>query len=437
MPTHQPTVINNEYTYFTWQHTAGKRYQIINTTLPALGIRLLANVVRIDENGEQVIVSNAIIPATRPNNTYDVDLTYKPDTDFAGDGVYRYCVTPIRTIYNQSNATIIGGRVGRTITTFPVVAPTDTIQQVRVGSIILYDSTIDGPADFSNPPTSLANVTNGILNYLNTFVNLPGSYNVRWVAPNVPNGYIDDSPVPSVWRLVVEATTPGIDIYATTALLGMQATFNTTTTIASVHRCVLFIPDVEAPTGYEYISSFVINGTNVVTSPIHISTPDLLFAAITAHLQTLGTVTYYPQSNINNQPAWIVNPCATIDSIRFAQIEEEELPTECYLQLDLLDTYTCFAARLRNKLCKDPCCTTCDNKEDLENEKIIDEISLLLDGAILRMNELVQLHQWQGYVWITEENVTHTTRIVNYFTYLRKLVFNCGYGCKEVQPCGC
>lgn len=437
MPTHQPPVISNEYAYFTWQHIAGKRYQIINTTLPALGIQLRATVVRIDENGEQIIVEDAIINPTRPNNTLDIDLTYQPDTDFAGDGVYRYCVTPNQSTFNQANANILGARVGRTITTFPVVAPTDSIQQVRVGSVILYDSTVDDPADFSNPPTSLAPITNGILNYLSTFVNTPGSYNVRWVAPGVSNGYIDDTPIPNVWRLVVEATAPAIDIAATTALLGMQTTFNTTTTIASTHRCVLFIPDVEPPTGYEYITSFVINGTNVVTTPIHVSTPGLLFSAITAHLQTLGTVTFYPPSNNNNQPTWIVSPCATIDSIRFGQIIEEELETVCGRQLEMLDTYTCYMARIRKKLCKDPCCTTCDTKEDLENEKIIDEISLLLDGAILRMNELTELYQWQGYVWITEQNVTETTRIVNYFTYLRKLVFNCGYGCKEVKPCGC
>lgn len=436
MPSHQPTIINNQYAYFTWQHVSKKKYRIINTSLPSLGITLRASVYRVDENGDQAIIENVLIPNTAPNNSVEVDLTYKPETDFAGDGVYRYCITPIRSVVNTAPVNILGLRIGRTIVIMPPTTTSDNISLISIGGLVIYDPLVNGAANFTNPPTSLANATNAINDYLNTFVGSGSpTHNVRWIAPNASTGYVDDIPV-NAWRLVVETYAPNIDPAATTALLGLQVQLNGTTSVGSVHQCVLYFPDVEAPAGFDYISSAVVNNVNVLANPIPISSTAALFQAITDYLDTLGQVAFYDVSN-TNQPTWIVSPCSTLTSITFAQIEEEILPTVCYLELELQDTYTCYTARLRQKLCKDPCCTNCNNKEDIENEKIIEEISLLMDGAILRMSEIVRLYQWQGSIWVTDQNAIHTTRIVNYFAYLRKLVFNCGYGCKEVKPCGC
>lgn len=440
----QPIVITQPI-YYRWQAVQNRShlYQVINHNNPNSGISLNVNVMRIDsQENSQVVISNALVAI---GDSLDVDLSYVPATEERGDGLYQICVTPIQTTFNQQVQTIPPGRAGITIVDFPnTVNGSTTIDLINVGSTVIYNSATDGTADFSNPPTSLANATNAINDYLDTFSPPgPAPYSVLWVAPNATTPFFWDSPQP-FWRLIIYTQSPTINIAATTALNGLQLTSSVSgSALSSNSNCLLFIPDIEPPTGYDFISSFEINGVNVLAAPINVNTElSLLIQAITDHLDTLGTVTLFdpnddPGGNANiNQYAWLVSPCSLITEITFMQQVITELPTECIYELELTDTFECFMQKYRQYQCLDPCCENCGTeRKRAELFKLVTEMGLLYFSvtSLFQQIRFFYLGSTHNY----DKSNTTLYDLLLMVSKLRKFVFECGYGCKEEKPCNC
>lgn len=429
--------------YFLWQAVQNRShlYTITNNNNANSGIRLNVNVFRIDsQESSQVVISNQTVAL---GDSLDVDLSYLPNTEQRGDGLYKICVTPIQTINNYQAVNIPAGRVGTSIVEFPnTVNSSTTVNTINVGSTVLYNSAIDGNSDFSNPPTSLSNATNAIAAYLDTFspaLPAPRPYSISWVAPNQTSVITNDSK--PYWRLIIYTQSPTININGTNTLTGLQLTSNVGT-LTSQSNCILFIPDINPPTGYTHISSFDINGVNVLDNPININTElSILIQSVTDYLDTLGDVTLIDPNNDPsgnaNQYGWIISPCnSLITRIQFMQQVENVLPQECIYELELTDTYECFMSQFRQYNCLDPCCENCgSSKKRAELFKKLLEMGLMYHTAVSMFQQVRFFYLGSTHNYDKVNTILYD--LTNIISKFRKFVFECGYGCKEEKPCNC
>lgn len=422
MPVPAPIILKKENDYIRWQQTACHRYTITNKTSPFAGYTLKVNVTRIDGQNEVQIVSDIIL---LPGESYDLDIRYRLADDYGGDGVYQLSAVPI--ISAPINPQVDSGtnyKLFRYV--LPAVSPTDYIQSLSATGTprSIYEAPINGTSDFTNPPTSYANLVNAI--------GLWNNGNIVEIIP--PNGISSSGlnvPVIPFYQIAFFAS-------PFNPLVGLADELEVWINGAPEYifptiSCYWAIPEPSVLFPPTHVTAFNVNGSNILSRYYNLATEENLF------LNDINN--YFLANNINATAgefgggAYVWSqPCLQIDSITYSEIEDFTQETLIDYIYEFCDIYNCYTKLERKHVCTCKDCTGCKKKS--KEYELMNEMANLLYGGGLRLVELDRL-AYAGDFGFYQRRALDSSDIANYFTRIRSIAFQCGYGCEEKKPCGC
>lgn len=361
-------------------------------------------------NAERLVQNFTVLP----DQPYTANFPYDEETKLFGDGIYRVCA--------------VGYALNGTVTNMPVikysyvpfaVSETDTFSQLIVDGVVVYDASLHGVADMSNPPTSYANMV--------ARVQLAGGVTIY-----IPPG--DTTIVP--W-LPAQPYDQLLFVFPSGA--GSLTFIKSSGSQSKVTDCVHFVQDQELPgTGDTYISGFIVNGQNVLPRSNYLMPNEeyLFIADLQNWVDANGGGTVNPVGA--NQFMVLTNACWLDDAILQATVGEREQVKECEYIIELCDAYVCYTRLLRELLCKpDPCCEECEDKK--RRKEIMEDLRLMnlyFMGGLMPLVNRDRLWYF-GNMNADELRTTQITELNNVYLAFSRLSALCGNGCKPKKDCGC
>ena len=414
------SLYNNQNAFVRWDKLSPHVYRITNIHANA---RVHVTLTRLDGvKPEDALVHYDFELLAGESRT--VSIAYDRKTEMGGDGVYRICALPtFRQVQTSTTLNSIVRQVD--VITIPSASPLASISidnATADGSLVVYNafSAPPPPADFSNPPTSLQGLINGINS------GIGGS--VLYIAPNtvpaVP--YLSPSPFP---RLVVLSIGHNITElrYSDGDVIAEAAQINS--------DCIWQIDeDSGTPLPSEYwVSEFIVNNENILNRPYDLTIETgLFYAYLNSWLAANGGG--YVDPDAPNFTAYSFN-CQTFQQITYAAYQDVEGERECDNIVELSDTYACDFAMLREKLCGDPC-RPCTTDKEKERERFFQDFNVLLTHGMVKLAAYDHLAYF-GDFGNAERRLATTLDMAQYFRDMRRMLVKCGYDCATPSKCGC
>ena len=416
------TLIYNNNTYVRWDKDGCDNYTITNL---------------LDYSAVDVVVKDL---SSDWEESFSLLASEQNSIVLPGDGVYQICAvaqvggpqdefTAQPLSYQQSLVNI-----GQ-LTSVPDADEAQMFQIDVLGVGPIYQSSLFGGSDtpytWVNPPTSYQGLIVDLQSWLNAngggFVDIiqPGQ-----TSPNFPWVAVD----PEDYQL------------AFLSLAGYTLE-QVITAQDAVVQPVYHQPDIDCVTSWapdlenldpvrNYVTSWILNGENIIPNPIDISTPeglDLLFATVQQWLDANGGGGIIDRENL-----WFVfENCATPGPLTLANVFPSE--EECDYIYEFCDTYACISRLVQQWLCN-PCPDKCDPNyvEATEARQRAIELSTLFFHALMPL--VAQDRLWYFGNWDVNENRTcNVNEIIHLFTEIRDFLKSCGFNCCDpCKPnCGC